>query len=230
MRIRFGAVIPLFALVALATGQKLVSDQFTFAKDIAPILQKACQNCHRPGNIGPMSLLTYQEVRPWARAIKQQVAMRNMPPWFEDRAVGIQKFKNDPSLTDQEIAIISKWVDAGSPMGNAADMPPPKKFDDSDRWHIGKPDLVVSMPRSFEVKPEAADWWGNFVADSGLTEDRYIKAVEAKPSPGALKVVHHAVETLEYADGTNGGGTLVEYAVGKNGDVFTDGAGKLMKA
>jgi hypothetical protein len=109
-------------------------------------------------------------------------------------------------------------------------MPAPKRFDDADRWHIGKPDLIVSMPKEFVVKPEAADWWGIFSADSGLTEDRYIKAVEAKPSPAARRVVHHAVETLTYEDGSNGGGTLVEYAVGKNGDVFPEGSGKLMKA
>jgi hypothetical protein len=202
----------------------------TFAKDVAPILQRSCQNCHHPGSIAPMSLLTYEEARPWARSIKQRVSAREMPPWFVDKSVGIRKFKDDPSLTDTDIAKIVGWVDQGAVRGDVADMPPPRQFDDSDRWHIGKPDLIVSMPRSFEVKPEAADWWGNFVADSGLTEDRYIKAVEAKPSPGAIKSVHHAVETLEYADGTNGGGTLVEYAVGKNGDIFTDGAGKLMKA
>src|SRR5258708_12706190 len=86
------------------------------------------------------------------------------------------------------------------------------------------------MQKEYIVKPEAADWWGIFNADSGLKEDRYIKAVEAKPSPGARRVVHHAVETLVYDDGTNGGGTLVEYAVGKNGDVFPEGSGKLMKA
>jgi hypothetical protein len=102
MNIRIGAALALFAAATTATAQ----DQVTFAKDVAPILQRACQNCHRPGNIGPMSLLTYQEVRPWARSIKQQVMMRNMPPWFQDRAVGIQKFKDDPSLTDQEIAVI----------------------------------------------------------------------------------------------------------------------------
>jgi hypothetical protein len=94
----------------------------TFTKDVAPILQRACQNCHRPGSIGPMALLTYQDARPWARAIKQQVVQRNMPPWYIDRTVGIQKFKNDISLSDQEIAVISKWADGGAQMGNPADM------------------------------------------------------------------------------------------------------------
>ena len=153
-----------------------------------------------------------------------------MPPWHVDRTVGIRQFKDDPSLTDQQIATIARWVDAGAPRGNPADLPPPRQFDDADRWHIGKPDLIVAMPRTFTVKPEAADWWGIFTADSGLTEDRYIKAVEAKPSPAARRVVHHAVETLTYEDGSSGGGTLVEYAVGKNGDIFPEDSGKLMKA
>jgi hypothetical protein len=202
----------------------------TFSKDVAPILQKACQNCHRPGSIAPMALLSYEDARPWARSIRDRVERRQMPPWHVDKTVGIRKFKDDPSLSDREIATITAWVDGGATRGNPADMPPPRQFDDSDRWHIGKPDLIVSIPKEFVVKPEAADWWGNFVADSGLTEDRYIKAVEAKPSPAARRVVHHAVESLVYEDGSSGGGTLVEYAVGKNGDVFPDGSGKLMKA
>jgi hypothetical protein len=202
----------------------------TFSKDVAPILQRACQNCHRPGSIAPMALLSYEDARPWARSIRDRVERRQMPPWHVDKTVGIRKFKDDPSLSDREIATITAWVDGGAPRGNAADMPPPREFDDSDRWHIGKPDLIVSIPKEFVVKPEAADWWGIFVADSGLTEDRYIKAVEAKPSPAARRVVHHAVESLIYEDGSPGGGTLVEYAVGKNGDVFPEGSGKLMKA
>jgi hypothetical protein len=177
-----------------------------------------------------MALLSYEDARPWARSIRDRVERRQMPPWHVDKTVGIRTFKDDPSLSDREIATITAWVDGGAPRGNPADMPPPRVFDDSDRWHIGKPDLVVSIPKEFVVKPEAADWWGIFVADSGLTEDRYIKAVEAKPSPAARRVVHHAVESLVYEDGSPGGGTLVEYAVGKNGDVFPDGSGKLMKA
>lgn len=213
-----------------AIGQAVPASPVTFTKDVAPILQRSCQNCHRPDSIAPMALITYEDARPWARSIKQRVEQRQMPPWHVDRQVGIRKFKDDPSLSDKEIATITSWVDAGAPRGNLADMPVAKVFDDSSKWHIGKPDLIISMPRSFEVKPEAADWWGNFTADSGLTEDRYIKAVEAKPSPAAIKVVHHAVESLINEDGSDSGGTLVEYAVGKNGDIFTEGSGKLMKA
>jgi hypothetical protein len=203
----------------------------TFSKDIAPIFQKACQNCHRPDSIAPMSLLTYKDARPWAKAIRQKVMQREMPPWFVDKNVGIRKFKDDPSLSDQEIATITAWVDAGAPEGSSRDLPPARTLASSDAWHIGTPDLIVSMPVAFNVKPENSDWWGNFLADSGLTEDRYIKAVETKPSVGGgIKVVHHAVTSLVYDDGTPSGGTLNEYAVGKNGDIYPEGSGKLIKA
>jgi hypothetical protein len=118
----------------------------TFTKDVAPILQQSCQNCHRPGSIAPMSLLTYEDARPWARSIRQRVEARQMPPWHVDRSVGIRHFKDDPSLSDQQIETIARWVDAGAPRGNPAEMPPPRQFDDADRWHIGKPDLIVAMP------------------------------------------------------------------------------------
>ena len=206
--------------------------QPTFTKDVAPILQRSCQVCHRPGSIGPMSLLTYEDARPWARAIKTRVSTRQMPPWHVDKSIGIRKFKDDPSLSDAELATIVSWVDSGAPRGNSADMPPARVFDDSDRWHIGKPDLIVSLPIENTISPQSSDWWADFVADSGLTEDRYIKAVEAKPSAGGgARVVHHAVMSLVDPDSNNPmGGVLNEYAVGKNGDEYPDGAGRLMKA
>jgi hypothetical protein len=154
-----------------------------------------------------------------------------MPPWHVDRTIGIRKFKDDPSLSDAELATIVGWVDAGAPRGNPADMPPPRVFDDSDRWHIGKPDLIVSLPKENTIEAQSSDWWADFVSDSGLTEDRYIKAIEAKPSAGASRVVHHAVMYLVDPDNNNPmGGVLNEYAVGKNGDVYPEGAGRLMKA
>ncbi len=207
--------------------------QPTFTKDVAPILQRSCQNCHRPGSIAPMSLLTYEDARPWARSIKNRVSQRQMPPWHVDRAIGIRKFKDDQHpLSDAELATIVGWVDAGAPRGNPADMPPPRVFDDSDRWHIGKPDLIVSLPKENIIEAQSSDWWADFVSDSGLTEDRYIKAIEAKPSAGASRVVHHAVAMyLVDPDNNNPmGGVLNEYAVGKNGDVYPEGAGRLMKA
>jgi hypothetical protein len=235
------AVAAIFLTAGIASGQTAekaaaadkpaAAHPVTFSKDVSPILQRACQKCHRPDNIAPMSLLTYKDARPWARSIKDKVALRNMPPWFVDRNVGIHKFKDDPSLTDREIATIAAWVDGGAPEGSPGDMPPPLHFDDTEKWHIGKPDLIVPSPVAYEVKPKSADWWGNLVADSGLTEDRYIKAVEAKPSPGGgIRVVHHAVTSLIGEDGSSEAGTLNEYAVGKNGDIYPEGSGKLIKA
>jgi hypothetical protein len=203
----------------------------TFTKDVAPILQKACQNCHRPGAIAPMSLLTYQDARPWARAIKQKVVAREMPPWYIDRHIGIQQFKDDPSLTDDEIAIISKWVDAGAPQGNPADMPKPRQFADVDKWHIGKPDLIVSMPKSYELRANGPDEFFDIDVDPGFKEDIYIAAVETKPEPYSFKVVHHATANLiEDEEEDPVGLFLNEYALGKNGDIFPPDSGRLIKA
>ena len=135
----------------------------TFTRDIAPILQRSCQKCHRPDSLAPMSLITYEDVRPWARSIKQRTGLRNrmgvMPPWYIEKDIGIQRFKDDWSLSDAEIATIAAWVDGGAPRGNPADMPTPPAFIDVDEWEIGQPDLIVSSP-TFEVAAEAPDWWG----------------------------------------------------------------------
>src|ERR1700730_16071212 len=118
-----------------------VPGEVTFAKDIAPILQRSCQNCHRADGVAPMSLVTYDEVRPYAKAIKQRTSigphMGVMPPWYMEKNIGIQQFKDDPSLSDDEIAKIGKWADNGAPLGNPADMPPARQFDDLSKWSIG---------------------------------------------------------------------------------------------
>src|SRR3989442_4848200 len=169
----------LLAVPAVVAAQQPAAERpVTFAKDVAPILQQNCQVCHRPGSMAPMSLLTYEDVRPWARAIKQRTSLREMPPWYIDRNVGIHGFKNDPSLSDQQIATIAKWVDAGAPLGNPADMPPPRQFESVDKWHIGTPDLIVTLPQDQIVPGAAPDKWLDILVDAGLTEDRYIKAVE----------------------------------------------------
>jgi hypothetical protein len=231
------ALAPVTASAQTAPATKTAPPAVTFAKDIAPIFQKSCQGCHRPGQMAPMSFLTYQDVRPWARSIKQQVTERQMPPWGIDPHVGLQSFKNDPSLREDEVEKIAKWVDAGAPLGNIADMPKPREFDDSDRWHIGKPDLLVTSP-PHKVPAEASDWWGSYYVDTGLTEDRYIKAIESKP--GKTAVVHHLLTYAVDADVTgdsNGddssgdaGEFLNEFAVGKNGDLFPEGTGRLLRA
>src|SRR5438034_6866728 len=153
----------------------------TFTRDIAPILQRSCQNCHRPDGVAPMSLATYEEVRPFARAIKQRTSIGPhrgvMPPWYIEKNVGIQKFKNDPSLSSAEITMIGRWVDNGAPQGNPADLPPARQFDDPNTWAIGAPDLIVST-KEVLVKANAPDWWGEIdPVPVGLTEDRYVAAL-----------------------------------------------------
>ena len=155
----------------------------TFTKDIAPILQRSCQNCHRPDGVAPMSLVTYEDVRPWARSIKQRTAIGPhrgvMPPWYIEKNVGIQQYKNDPSLSDEEIATIVKWVDSGAPQGNAADMPPMPKEEDITTWRIGTPDIVVRYP-DFKMPAAGPDLYGSLTTSFNLKEDRYIKAIESK--------------------------------------------------
>ena len=125
----------------------------TFSKDVAPIFQAKCQSCHEPGSIAPMSLITYEEARPWARSIRQRVSTRQMPPWHIDKSVGVQKFKNDMSLTDEQVDTIVSWVDQGAPQGNPADMPPPKPVNSTLYWQAerdgyGPPDIVVKSRRA----------------------------------------------------------------------------------
>src|SRR3982074_2206616 len=164
----------LLAIPAVAAAPKPATERpVTFAKDVAPILQQNCQVCHRPGSMAPMSLLTYEDVRPWARAIKQRTSVREMPPWYIDRNLGIHRFKNDPSLSEEQIATIARWVDAGAPLGNPADMPPPRQFEAVDKWHIGTPDLIVTLPQDQVVPVAGPDKWVDILVDARLTEDRY---------------------------------------------------------
>src|SRR4249920_4221972 len=130
--IAVGALALIPAVVSLKAETVNVPDNVTFTKDIAPILQRSCQNCHRPDGVAPMSLVTYEDVRPWARAIKTRTGIGPkagvMPPWYMEKNIGIQKFKNDPSLSDEEVAKVAKWADSGAPRGNPADMPAPRKW------------------------------------------------------------------------------------------------------
>jgi len=208
------------------------AEQVTFTKDVAPILQRSCQNCHRPGAIAPMSLLTYDDVRPWARAIKEKVSKRQMPPWYIDHNIGISAFKDDPSLSDREIATISQWVDAGAPRGNPTDMPPPRQFSDLDQWHIGKPDFIVTMKKPYILPANGPDNIVNVLVDPGFTEDMYVTAVESKPADArSYKVVHHFTTNLvEDVEADPTGLFFNEYALGKNGDIFPPNSGRLIRA
>jgi len=228
MRIRGAFIITSVALAAAAQGQ------VTFTKEVAPILQQHCQVCHRPDTFAPMSLLTYEEARPWAKSIKQKVVAREMPPWYIDKNVGIHNFKNDVSLTDQEIATLVKWADSGAAKGNPADMPPARKFADDDQWHMGQPDLIVQLPKDMAVPATGADRWVDVLVDAGLTEDRYIRGIEIRTIKG-FRAVHHVTTSMKHEDDADDGDNvqgafLNEYALGKNADVFPEGAGRLIKA
>jgi hypothetical protein len=165
----------------------------TFTKDVLPILQKNCQSCHRPGQIAPMSLLTYQDSRPWARSIKGKVESRQMPPWFANPQHG--RFANDRSLSQHDIETIAKWVDGGTPQGDEKDAPPPIDWP-ADGWQI-KPDVVVRGPE-FRVPahaPQDVVEWTTFLIPSGFTKDTWITSLEIKPS--VLPVTHHICFTFQ---------------------------------
>jgi hypothetical protein len=229
-----GLVLGFAALAEAADQPKPV----TFAKDVAPILQAKCQNCHRVGQIAPMSLVTYEETRPWAKAIKERVVTRNMPPWHMDKTVGIQQFQNDFSLSDEQIAVVARWVDGGAPLGDAKDMPPPKQWPNDNGWQLAKefgrePDLVIkSDPYTMPAKGQ--DVWFKPLTEIPLTEPRWVRAVEIRPAtPEGRKITHHALAYLQQEEpGTNTGiasqGLLMEWAMNKNYDIYRPNTGKLL--
>ena len=194
----FGGVI-LFA--AAASAQTTPANAPTFSKDIAPIFQAKCQECHQPNSIAPMSLITFAEARPWARSIKQRVSQRQMPPWHIDPSVGVQKFKNDMSLSQKQIDTIVAWVDAGAPQGDPKDLPPAKKISADNEWigvkdGFGPPDIVV---RSSEYKMPAKgqDVWYRPMSEhpdhrAALGED----GRDSSDQPQGAQLVHHSIAYL----------------------------------
>ena len=255
-------LLPAFAIVVVAASFTTTQAQqqpaapageITFTKHIAPILQRSCENCHRPDGVAPMSLRTYEEVRPWARAIKQRTGIGPhagvMPPWYVEKNIGIQKFKNDPSLSAQEIATIAKWADTGAPRGNPDDMPPLRSWTDGNSWSIGEPDLIVRT-QDIVVKANAPDWWGEIPrVPTGLTEDRYVAAlqvrevndVDAKGSGretvGGRFVFHHMIWNTrvlgdEPADPNvpDDSTSWPVHEVGREADFFDAKSARLLKA
>jgi hypothetical protein len=225
-----------------ASTEDAIPAKPTFTKDVLPILQKSCQECHRPGTMAPMSLLTYEETRPWARSIKEKVVTRHMPPWHLDRTVG--EYDPDPSLSDAQIATIARWVDSGAPKGDPADAPPPRTFPPANSWQFGEePDLVVTSS-GFTVPAKAADQYPKIDVPTGLTEDRYIKWIQVIPEDPT--VLHHVLiyalqgepatgvilgeQRRSTSSGTRPNSLLIEYARGNDGDIFTEGTAKLLKA
>jgi hypothetical protein len=258
----FAAVGLLTGFAALAAdvpaaGSDLpeVKGPVTFSKDIAPILERSCQNCHQPDSVAPMSLITYQDVRPWAKAIKTRTLMRDkagvMPPWYVEKNIGIQHFKNDNSLSEMDLAKIAKWADSGAPEGNPKDMPPPIKLGEANRWTAGQPDLIVPTPW-VTVKAGAPDWWGELApTPTGMKEDRWVKSVEireendvppatdgGRKTVGSRFVFHHMIWTAgvpgaaptadDFSETSSGSWPIHE--VGRNADIFPDNAGKLLRA
>ncbi len=232
------------ALGTAETGYAQADATPTYTKDVAPIFREKCEACHRPGYIAPMSLQTYADSRPWARSIKNRVETRQMPPWHIDPSVGIQDFQNDRSLTRAQIDTVVRWVDGGAPQGDPVDLPPPARFADDDVWNFaerfeGPPDLIVkSTP--YTMPALSQDRWWKPTVPTGLTESRWVRAIEIRPSTvDGRRITHHALarlqqeeddrEALALASGA-GAGLLMEWAVGKQGEIMRANSGKLMKA
>jgi peroxiredoxin len=201
----------------------------TFTKQVAPILQKHCQECHRPGMIGPMSLMTYEDASSWSAMIAEVVSERRMPPWHADPKHG--KFANDRSLSKEERDTLLAWVSQGCAKGDVKVMPPTREFS-SNEWTIGKPDVVFTMPSSYKVPaqtPRGGVPYQYFMVSTGFKEDRWVQAIEAKP--GNRAVVHHILvyaRTLAKGNPTDGigEGMLVAQAPGELPTVLPPGAAK----
>ena len=192
------ALAALVALPAIASGGGQSGRTVTFARDVAPILYKNCVDCHRPTMFAPMSLITYEDARPWARAIKQRVVRKEMPPWSADAPTGA--FKNDPRLSQMEIDTIVGWVDGGAARGNDRDMPQAPRF--AEGWTIGKPDAVFTMTEDFKVPAEGTIPYQYIRVPTHLTEDKWVQAIEIRPSNRA--VVHHDIAHAQPAGGAAG--------------------------
>jgi len=204
----------------------------TFAKDVAPIVYNHCTECHRPGEAAPMSFTSYKETRPWAKAIKDRVVARSMPPWLSDAAHGT--FKNDRRLSDAQINTLVEWANGGAPEGNAKDTPAPPKFETG--WTIGKPDRVIDMGTTYSVPASGVVAYQHFTVDPGFTQDTWIQAAEVRPEKRGL--VHHVivyvappgVSTPTAEERQERREMLVGYAPGDPATTFEPGTARLVKA
>lgn len=201
----FGITGALIAGLIVSLNASASPDRPTFTKDILPIFQESCVACHREsgnnisGMVAPMSFMTYREVRPWAKAIARNVKARTMPPWFaSDEFHGI--FKNQRTISQEEIDIIVRWVETGAPRGNASDAPPPLKFKENGGWYAGMPDLIVTMPEPYFVPDDLDDQYVSFVTepltDAQLPRDRWLRSIEYR---GDSDIVHHIVGATSLA-------------------------------
>ncbi len=217
------AAAALLVLPDAATSQQAAgADEVTFATDVAPILYENCVSCHQENGLGPMPLISYEEVAPWAPLIKERVQSRFMPPWHVDRTVGIQEFKDDISLSDGEIETIARWVDAGAPLGDPDRVPAPPEFPDRTQWQLeaeyGRPPDLIIYSDPFTVPASGLDkWWYPIVPVEGLEEPRAVMATESKASLGSYAVTHHANSNVS------------KYAVGKPYDKMPENVGLLLE-
>jgi hypothetical protein len=181
----------LFTVAVVGAGLS-AAPSVTFTKDVAPIIQKNCQVCHRAGEIGPMALTSYKEVRPWAKAIRQAVVQRNMPPWFADSKHG--DFSNDARLSQKDIDTITAWVEADAPEGDPKAMSPNPSF--IDGWNVGKPDVVLAMTTEYEIPAEGVISYKYFAVPTNFTEDRYVQFAEIRA--GDRQHVHHVIVSVRF--------------------------------
>ena len=224
----FGLVLT--AAIALPSAARAADGTPTFSKDVAPIFYKACVECHRPTMFAPMSLMTHEDARPWLRSIKQRVTARTMPPWGSDQPHGI--FKNDPRLTDAEVATIVAWIDGGAPKGEEKDLPAAPKFA-AEGWSIGKPDAIFRMEEDFKIPATGAVEYQYIRIPVNLPEDRWMQAIEIKP--GARAQVHHVIAYTQAAgEPIKQGGVLGPTNIGgvtpnKPGVVYEPGVARLLR-
>jgi mono/diheme cytochrome c family protein len=180
-----------FLVMPSTSADSPKSGTVTFTKDVAPILYKSCAECHRPGEAAPFSTLTYKDVRPWAKAIREKVVSREMPPWHADPHYG--QWQNDRRLTQAEIDTIAAWADGGAKEGDPKDLPPSPKF--VEGWVIGKPDLILTMPEEFTLEASGPDEYQYFEIPTDFKEDVYVQAAEARPDN--RKIVHHIIAFVQ---------------------------------
>ncbi|MFW6199798.1 MAG: c-type cytochrome, partial [Gemmatimonadota bacterium] len=217
----------------------------TFNKDIAPILERSCVRCHRAGGAGPMALTSYEQARQWAPMIEFKTAIRDrmgaMPPWYVEKDIGIQHYKQDPSLTDEELAKIQAWVDNGTPEGDPADLTVQLEKEGEEGWTI-EPDLVVESEEIF-MEGGAPDWWGEIEAiPIPLEEDRYVKAVEVREvndvpvegtgrhTVGGRWIFHHLIYRTQVPGDAESARGWPVHEVGRNPDLFSEESGRLLEA
>jgi Copper type II ascorbate-dependent monooxygenase, C-terminal domain len=219
-------LVVLIAASALLVGSNISSArEVTFSKDVAPIVYRSCAECHRPGEIGPMSLLSYKDVRPWAKSIREKVIKREMPPWHADPNFG--KWSNDRSLSQKDIDTITAWVDGGAREGDAKDLPPAPKF--VQGWSIGTPDVVISVPEQ-AIPAQGVVPYQYITVPTNFAEDKWVSAAEIRST--GRSAMHHVIVFMQDPNGTGRGegNLLTGTAPGEQPTVYREGFGKKIAA